>query len=361
MQLPGKISASLEKGDAARVLAKREAQLSREMSEASEPRQLRSSADERLRRLRGDLVLQLFVRRGPLWEAVREVRDRWNITAKVQLPPPVVGWLLPEGAPECDHSKEYWEYVRQWDEEMSAIRVKVASKPCVTTDDFFDYELKMSWTHFLSACVLCDPPDDQLIEFASYGNLQPTYLSDGRFPPDRGNLKGLPEMVDPPIKSLWGLMEVRDWFWKRVLDHIGERYLESQGMDVETLLEDVLLDVPGLREEHAEKYKQYSTRYYIEVDDFTTLDDVKSAHRMIRSVQKERPKPVKPPRDRLTAVQCALLYVRHNQADLEDKRRKRWTHAKLADHFGLSSPVAARDHISDGKKILEGKDPDAKR
>ena len=327
------------------------------MSDSSEPRQLPSSADEGLRRLRGDLILQLFMRRGPLWEAVRNVRDRWNITPKVQLPPPVVGWLLPEGAPERDYSKEYAEYLRQWDEEMSAIRVKVTPKPSVTTDDFFDYELKMSWIHFLSACVIYDPPDNQLIEFASYRNPKPTYLPDGRFPPDRGNLKGLPEMVDPPIKSLWELTEVRDWFWKRVLDHIGERYLEPQGVDVETLLEAVMLDIPGLHEEHSEKYKQYSTHYYIEVDESTILDDVKNAFRMIRSVQKERPKAVRLPRDRLTAVQCALLHARHNQADPEDKRRRRWTHVKLADHFGLSSPRAAGDYISDGK-ILEGKDPD---
>ena len=67
--------------------------------EPATPRQLASSARKRLRRLKHDLVLQLYLRLDPLWEAIHDVRDRWDITVKVRLPPALVGRLLPEKAP----------------------------------------------------------------------------------------------------------------------------------------------------------------------------------------------------------------------------------------------------------------------
>ena len=69
-------------------------------------------------------MVQLFTRRGPLWGAVRDVRDRWGITAKNQLPPPVVGRLLPEGAPDF-RDGGYEGYVDRWQLELFAIRAKV--------------------------------------------------------------------------------------------------------------------------------------------------------------------------------------------------------------------------------------------
>src|SRR5215203_737841 len=145
------------------------------------------------------------------------------------------------------------EYVDRWKEEMSAIRLKVAPEPYVPTEDWSDYLLDEFWCNFLSACVLYDPPDDQLIEFASYIRLKPTDLYDG-WNPNKRNPEMFPEMVDPPVKSLWALTELRDWYWKRILDYIGERYLEPQGVDIENLPEDIVSEVPGLPEEHREKY-----------------------------------------------------------------------------------------------------------
>jgi hypothetical protein len=91
----------------------------------------------------------------------------------------------------------------------------------------------------------------------------------------------------------------------------------------------------------------------VEVDERTTLEDVKGAFRMIRSIQPA--KESKPPRDPLISVQCAVLYDQHNRADPEDRRR-RWSYANLARRFGLSSPRAARDHVSLGRELLAGED-----
>jgi len=326
------------------------------MDASRERRRLPSSAKGRLRQLRRELVLQLYLRRGPLWEAVRDVRDRRNIVPKVQLPPSVRDRLLPQDAPDFDNRAEYVKYTVGWEEEISAVRERVIPTQDWSTRGSFDHELEASWSNFLSACTLYDPPEDRLIEFASYGGPEPTVFSGGRLPTER-NLEGLPEMIDPPIKTLADLVDVRNWYWHRILNHIVERYLEPQGVDVDTLLETVMWEVPGLYEEHVEKYKEYSERFYIEVDEYTTWEDVESALQMIRSI--ERPKRRKPPRDSLIAVQCAILHDRYNQACSQDRRYRRWTYAKLAEHFDdLIGPRAAEDYVKLGRKILRGEDPD---
>lgn len=307
-----------------------------------------------MRRLRGDLVLQVYMRRGPLWEVVSEVRGRCNITAKVQLPPSVHGRLLPEDAPDADDHRRYSDYAAQWRDEMSAIRAKVDPELDVPTWDYSDYQLEASWSDFLSACVLYDPPEDQLVEFAAYGDLDPAFLSGGRIL-RKDTVERLPRMADPPIRSLWSLTELRDWYWRRILEYVGERYLEPQGVDVEHLLEHPLTYVPGLHEEYRQQHERYSKRYYIEVDEYTSSEDVRNAFSMIiRSMQ--YPKRVKPQRDRLVAVQCAIFYDRHNQ-QLEDKRQRRWTYAKLGEEFGLSAR-AAKDYVILGREIIEERGAD---
>jgi hypothetical protein len=326
--------------------------LEEETSEMTDVRELPSSARQRLRRLRHELVLQLYLRRDPLWSAIRDVRDRWNISTEVRLPPPVVGYLSLEGPP-AHQDRAYAKHAFHWKEEMSAIWAKVDPEPRPPTSDYSDLQLELSWGDFLSACVLYDPPEDQLVEFASYRALETTILSGGRLA-TKANLEGLPEMVDPPVRSLFALSKVMDWYWHRVLRYIGELDLELQGVDVDALIENATLYVPGLEEEYREKAERYSKRYYIGVDDFTSLEDVKSAFHMIRKVQPA--KGTKPSRDPLVAVQCAILYDRHNQ-QLEDKRQRRWTYAKLGEEFGLSTR-AAKDYVIMGREIIEERGAD---
>jgi len=210
--------------------------------------------------------------------------------------------------------------------------------------------LDSSWENFLSACILYDPPEDRLIEFASYAEPDPTVFSGSRLPTQK-NLEGLPEMVDPPIKTLWDLSQAGEWYWRRVLDHIGERYLEPQGVDVDDLLETVAWDIPGLREEHLERYRRYSERFYIEVDEYTTREDVEKAFHAVRAIKPQ--KGAKPRLDRLVALQCAILHDRHNAAIPENKRRRRWTYKTLAEKFGLNGPRAAEAHVNLGRALLE--------
>jgi hypothetical protein len=325
--------------------------LEEETSEMTDVRELPSSARKRLRRLRHELILQLYLRREPLWDVIRDVRDRWNISAEVHLPRRVRGRLSPEKTPNHE-DQGYAKYAVRWQEEMSAIWAKVDPEPRPPTWDYSDYQLRTSWEDFLSACVLYDPPEDQLVEFASYGALETTVLTGGRLA-TKANLEGLPEMVDPPVRSLFALSKVGDWYWHRVLRYIGELDLELQGVDVDALIEDALSYIPGLEEEYREKAEKYSKRYYIGVDDHTSLEDVKSAFHMIREVQPSTG--TKRSRDPLVAVQCAILYDRHNQ-QLKDKRKRKWTYAKLGEELGLSSARVASDYVTLGREILSGRD-----
>jgi hypothetical protein len=87
-------------------------------------------------------------------EAVRDVRERWNITPRVQLPP--------EDALEFEGRQKRGEYAFQWKEEVSSIRAKLDLGPTLPTQELSDYHQEHSWNEFLTACVLYDPPDDQL-------------------------------------------------------------------------------------------------------------------------------------------------------------------------------------------------------
>src|SRR3712207_9452141 len=88
-----------------------------------------------------------------------DVRDRWNISAKDCLSPPVRGHLLPADAPDFEDHRERTEYVMRWQDEMAAIRAKVDLEPHYPTWAFSDYQLQSSWSDVLSACVLYDPPE----------------------------------------------------------------------------------------------------------------------------------------------------------------------------------------------------------
>ncbi len=308
-------------------------------------KRLKSGAEERLRQLRGEFVLGLFLGRGPFWEKIRDERGRLGVIVRTALPErPAVGRLLPEGAPgPGDHG--YTEYVLRWDGEMSALRYEVVPDIRPMTRGFTDFWSERSWVEFLSACVLYDPPEEQLLEFASYGAPRPTTLG-GR----RGQAGKSPEMVGAPVTTLLDLSKTGDWYWQRVLAYVGERYLEPDGVDVGDLIENAIWQVPGLQEEHLERAERWSELFYVEVDEHTSLDDVKSAFKMIRSRQRSRGK--KSPRDRLIAVQCALLHDRHNRRLPEDRREWEWTHEKLAKEFGLPSPRAAADRVALGREIL---------
>src|SRR5215204_5684932 len=80
-----------------------------------------------------EFVVQLYKQRGPFWEAIRDIRARWHVTADTCLPKP---WpytdLYPDAAPEgswdpespdySEESYEAWnEFLKEWRGDLNSV------------------------------------------------------------------------------------------------------------------------------------------------------------------------------------------------------------------------------------------------
>jgi hypothetical protein len=164
-------------------------------------------------------------------------------------------------------------------------------------------------------------------------------------------------MAMPPIATLRDAHKaesIESWYWQKIIDEIGERYLKPQGLDTKEILLKVMRDTPDLLRRREElRNRETPRRHYITVGAYTTEADVKRAFRLISATLTERPEKGAPKRDPLIAAQCAILYDRHNQPDPTDGRKKSWTYPKLAEEFGLKSGGAAKRYIEIGRELLK--------
>ena len=316
---------------------------------------LRSSAEAEIRNVKNELVISLFTQKGAFWELVKESRELWDITPKVQVPPESAGprdpisslppnppWI-PESFPEPYEETEedsallllWWEYVRSIQQQMVPEKYREKGAP-------------QDWSRFLAVCILYDPPHTQLTEFAGFGDPEPTSLYD-TWMPDNWPHDEFPRMLAPPIRTLRELREPEYW---RCVAFVLIRQHISSGHSLEDLFEYCEQNAPELVEEYRRKAEQEEAQYYIEVDEHTTTEDIENASRMIRSVLGDVSGGA-PSRDKLVALQCALLYDRHNSPDATDTRRREWTHKRLSEYFNLNSARAAKNYIAIGREILE--------
>ena len=164
-------------------------------------------------------------------------------------------------------------------------------------------------------------------------------------------------MLAPPIRTLRDGLKtqfIERWFWRQVIERIGERFLEPAGLDIRDMMRTVMEDSPDLFVQCKELYDQEAPeRHYIVVDEKTTGPDVQRAFRLISATLPERPEKGAPQRDPLIAAQCAILYDRHNESDPSDGRKWSWTYPKLAEEFGLKSKRAAKEYIEIGRELLK--------
>lgn len=244
----------------------------------------------------------------------------------------------------------------RWDTDLYSLRDHILP-------DGYPSEPTVRWMQFLEACVLNDPHETELIEFANIGGPFPSApVSPAQFwssteeraaAPPSGNL----EMIAPPIKRLADASKAvmaERWLNKQVLDRINERYLKPREIDIHELYWQVWADSEDLRAEHQElEERQNPRKQYIEVSETTTEYDVRHAFRLIRQTQPEAPKGGRPPLDELLAVQLAIIYDQHNPRDLTDKRYRKWTHKSLAKRFGLPGTRAVQRHVQRGRELLK--------
>jgi hypothetical protein len=200
--------------------------------------------------------------------------------------------------------------------------------------------------------VLLDPAETGLLTFAEYGGPHAH-----RSKPAEDIREEVPRILVPAVRQM------RDWtksehaeseFWEHVIHEVGERHLKHKGIDLKALVRDVLFSSPQLWEARREWDEQHNPlRWYIEVDlEHTTEADARRAFRAIAAKREKPPKSGASKRDPLLAVQCAILYDRHNGKDPQDGRRKLWAYEKLAEEFGLLSARSAEAYVKEGRKLL---------
>jgi hypothetical protein len=197
-----------------------------------------------------------------------------------------------------------------------------------------------------------DPPEDALLEFADHEFPKPVrFASEDRVVPEKERY-----MIAPPIEQMRNQLELKFavyGYWLDTMQILQEEHLKPLGLDVWDMLEEVQDNHPELMEKYRQKLSENPPRYYIAVEEDTTEEDARRAHRLIKDALDGSSRKRAPSRDPLVAVQCALLYDRYNAVGPTDKRRRKWTYARLAEEFGLKSVRAAKEYVAVGRQMLK--------
>ena len=87
---------------------------------------LKSSAVEERHRLEENLLVEHCSQQGDFWQAVRGLRERWNISPTIGIPPerPVRNSPLPETTEMPE--EEQMKVLRRWIEDLSSVSQHVA-------------------------------------------------------------------------------------------------------------------------------------------------------------------------------------------------------------------------------------------
>jgi len=308
--------------------------------------------------LRRDLTLDLFTRHGPFWYRVDTVRRYWNIDPQERVPPQPDRDRphLPPRIHGQDRTaraiREDPDFIR-WSMLLEQLHKEVVPETHRVAGATFRSE--DFWDGFLSGCLLYDPPADDLLGYAdapvaAYGDflnvLAPWEDADA----------DAPQMIGAPITYLYDtddLLAHEEQRRTQLLDALHDA-LEPKGFDVwefANALEyraDAELKLKLLGATVPSK-PSLRPKPYIEVGPATTEEDVRGAFRILSAAFGDRPRAIRPPRDRLTAVQCAVW---HDAG---------WTQVKIGERFGWKvqrdpgmSPrcETARNYINEGKDIL---------
>ena len=271
--------------------------------------------EKKVRAYKDGLTVQLYLRNGPFWDAVETLRKKRSITAERQMPPsePKGNDLIMPDEPFTE-GQDFFERYDEWLADLQEIE-----KRCVPARLWGAAD----WKAFISACVLCDPPEDrdQLDVFARYGDLR-------FFDYDPGKGDRAPMQAAAPIRRMVTdekyLEEVHLWLLNRLIEEIGKRYLAPAGVDVEEAVEDII-NSTNLNNEYHAKRLGLRREWHLIAADGVTADDVRKAASMLSSVREARSSGGRAPRNHLTALQCALLYdaPTPSVSDLPKSERRR--------------------------------------
>lgn len=208
---------------------------------------------------------------------------------------------------------------------------------------------------FLSACVRYDPPPDGLLGFADHGVAAYGDFVNPLNP--WADEDAAPQMLAPPIRFLYDaevLLAEQQRRHDRMLGALHRR-LAPRGVDLWEMVYDI--EFWGPRDDEGDAAGEdgapegdAAAHPYIIVEAQTTEDDVRNAFRLMAAALAERPRAVKPRRDPLVCLQCAIWYDACG-----------WSHERIAKHFGWKAQrpahakprsETARQYIAEGRALL---------
>lgn len=273
------------------------------------------SVEDRVKELKRRLVLQVYLGDGPFWENVKRARIVQNVRAEAGLPPPQLSPPSSVNDPEK---------LQSWKSSVRGVWDLVVPRA---------FQEASNWDDFAAACILYDPPELQLEEFAQYGESVPA----GSKSPVAKQASGEAARVTGPaiewVDSEGYRADIIEEFYRGVIAELGRRYIDPQGEGVWQAIDEIYKQT-GLLDELRRKLKQIEAHPYIAVDKHTPEEDILIAARKIRALRGKK-LGGKPPRDPLVAIKCAALYHDHNYQQPEDKRMKRWSYEHLVEELKL--------------------------
>lgn len=305
------------------------------------------------------LVVQLYLHQGDFWHEVSAARAAWDIMPRTRVPPieprqPGTFWTVPH--PEGPASDS-----RRWQETLRAIHDRVVPPehrdrnyqashtplPPTTgypggTRESWEYTPR-AWEPFLANCLLYDPPDTQLEEYAQ--------AADGEVPP---------QARQPPI--VWRrdpvlVADVERWYREAQLADQGRffaGFLDAHGLHNAfrryAIEHDPSARLPSRAGEYGARLEQIESEPYISVEanpDDAALRQARAELNARRGTGRRRGRGS---RDPLRALQCAIW---HDACG--------WTEVRIARHYGWTisegnydqqeRSQTARDYITAGRRL----------
>lgn len=299
------------------------------------------------------------MQRGEFWKEVRKVREAWGIDPAGRVPETVDtnAYYPPhEWEQAGGEIQQFFRFI--WLRQVHTLRdlmipevYRLAGSP-------------VNWVRFLSACLLYDPPETDLLAFAACADHDSAAADVDKRVPYTGTERSS-DTAALPIQQLQDPARARDdahWYRDAIIDEIGKRFLEPRELDIREMYEAVIGSIrhdkgetQPLGHEYVDRQQANEPRPYIVVTEETTEEDVRKAFRAIKRSRGRSGQGGRPSRDRLVAIQCAILYDNHNSIDLADKRKRTWTFQSLAETFGLDSDDAAEGYVDFGREQIARK------
>jgi hypothetical protein len=303
-----------------------------------------SRATKELERLLKDFILELYLEDGSFWEAIHDLRTQWRISPQVGIPPQEwQRYFHPPGTSKETPLKVRIELSELWERDLRAIRDRFIP------DRFKERrEHQRRWRDFISRCALFQPPGDDLFGFyLSCGAGPWLTLPEGREHTRDQELVAMTEAPIEPIRDADRVEAAWKEYHETLIVKLGE-HLKSAGVDVGEAISEALESNSALEERLWEKLQQIESdrRSYIVVDEYTTKDDVVHAFQLLARSQERRPKTGRGQRDRLIAVQYAVLHDEYG-----------WTFRQIAERYEGRTDEQflerLEDHADAGREIVK--------